>query len=127
MVIGITRDLPLPPFSDGPGVSVMPTRPPKAYSNGRRPKPREPRPRKRGPGPHQHLYDSPEWNRLRKEYRALHPRCECEYHAGKPDAPRSECVDHLIPHRGDRAKFFDRSNLRALSWSCHSAKTNRTD
>jgi 5-methylcytosine-specific restriction enzyme A len=92
----------------------MPTRPPKAYPNGQRPTPREPRPRERRPYPHQHLYDSVEWKRLRKAFRAEHPRCQCEYHAGKPDAPKSECVDHIVAHRGNRALFFDRSNLRAI-------------
>lgn len=103
----------------------MPTRPPRAHAHGQPPKPQPPRVRK--PNPHQALYDSPEWRRASKEYRALHPWCECEHHQGKPASARSECVDHIIPHRGDRALFLDRSNFRAMAWGCHTAKTNRTD
>jgi len=32
-------------------------------------------------------------------------------------------VDHIIPHRGDSALFFDSDNLQSLCESCHSAKT----
>lgn len=102
----------------------MPTRPPRAYPNGQRP---TPRPRVRRPSPHQSLYDSPEWKQASKEFRRLHPRCQCDQHKGKPDAPKSECVDHVTPHHGDHAKFFDRRNWRAMAWRCHTRKTNSHD
>lgn len=102
----------------------MPTRPPKAYPNGQKP---TPQPRVRRPSPHQSLYDSPEWKRASKAFRALHPWCQCEEHQGKIGSPRSECVDHTVRHGGDRVLFFDQRNWRALSWRCHTSKTNRTD
>jgi len=33
-------------------------------------------------------------------------------------------VDHVIPHRGDQALFWDEEgNWQSLCWSCHSRKT----
>jgi 5-methylcytosine-specific restriction enzyme A len=34
-------------------------------------------------------------------------------------------VDHKVPHRGNRALFFDRGNLQGLCKGCHSRKTQR--
>jgi 5-methylcytosine-specific restriction protein A len=34
-------------------------------------------------------------------------------------------VDHIQDHKGDWAKFVDRSNLESLCHSCHSRKTMR--
>ena len=39
--------------------------------------------------------------------------------AGKYPAPNSPVVDHKIPHRGDRALFFDERNLQAVSKAWH--------
>ena len=32
-------------------------------------------------------------------------------------------VDHIVPHRGDYALFWDETNWQGLCKSCHSAKT----
>lgn len=34
-------------------------------------------------------------------------------------------VDHIVPHRGDEGRFFDRDNLQGLCVGCHRAKTRR--
>lgn len=34
-------------------------------------------------------------------------------------------VDHIVPHRGDPAKFWNRRNLQGLCHTCHSRKTQR--
>jgi 5-methylcytosine-specific restriction protein A len=34
-------------------------------------------------------------------------------------------VDHIVPHRGDMALFWDRSNWQAMSKLCHDRKTAR--
>lgn len=81
----------------------------------------------RRPSPYLSLYNTPEWKAERKAFLRLHPRCDCEEHKGRLDAPKSECVDHVQPHRGDRALFFDQRNWRAMAWRCHTAKTNRQD
>jgi 5-methylcytosine-specific restriction enzyme A len=32
-------------------------------------------------------------------------------------------VDHIVPHRGNRALFWDTTNWQSLCHTCHSAKT----
>lgn len=101
----------------------MPTRPPRAHPQGQ---PR-PRPAKRKPSPHQSLYNTEAWKQKSKAFRQAHPYCQCEYHHGKPDAPKATCVDHTIRHGGNPALFWDERNWRALSWSCHSKATATVD
>jgi len=36
-------------------------------------------------------------------------------------------VDHIVPHRGDRALFWDTSNWQPLCKPHHDAKTARED
>ncbi|WP_320109629.1 HNH endonuclease [Rhodopseudomonas sp. P2A-2r] len=31
-------------------------------------------------------------------------------------------VDHIIPHRGDRARFWDRTNWQPLCTHCHASR-----
>ncbi len=50
-----------------------------------------------------------------------HPLCaECE-RAGRVVAGTE--VDHIVPHRGDKRLFWDRSNWQTLCRACHSRKT----
>lgn len=71
-------------------------------------------------------YDS-RWAKARKGFLEKHPRCECDQHKGKPDAPPATVVDHIIPHKGDKVVFWTRSNWRAMSAPCHNSKTARED
>lgn len=34
-------------------------------------------------------------------------------------------IDHVIPHRGDPGRFWDRGNLQGLCGACHRTKTGR--
>jgi 5-methylcytosine-specific restriction protein A len=36
-------------------------------------------------------------------------------------------VDHVVAHRGDVGRFWDRDNWQPLCRSCHNAKTARGD
>jgi len=36
-------------------------------------------------------------------------------------------VDHVIPHRGDAALMWDKSNWQALCKHCHDCKTGNED
>ena len=36
-------------------------------------------------------------------------------------------VDHIIPHKGDEALFWDEDNLQSLCTPCHNQKTARED
>ena len=40
---------------------------------------------------------------------------------------RATDVDHIVPHRGDPALFWDEENWQALCHSCHSKKTRNED
>lgn len=65
------------------------------------------------------------WQQARAGYLALHPLCaECERN-GRIDIARE--LDHIVPHKGDMALFWKRSNWQGLCKPCHSAKTARED
>lgn len=67
------------------------------------------------------LYDTQRWRRASRAFLAEHPMClHCE-RAGVWKL--STEVDHVVPHRGDEALFWDTGNWQALCHSCHSAKT----
>lgn len=56
------------------------------------------------------------WRNVRANFLAHNPYC---VHCG---APGNE-VDHIVPHRGNRALFENTNNLQTLCKSCHSRKT----
>ena len=65
------------------------------------------------------------WNKARKRYLSSHPLCvECMKHGRYVKATD---VDHIRPHRGDPALFWDQSNWQALCHRCHSVKTRNED
>lgn len=61
------------------------------------------------------------WQKERADYLRLYPLCrECE-RSGFVKA--ATVVDHIEPHRGDQALFWDRTNWQPLCGPCHTAKT----
>lgn len=53
------------------------------------------------------------WERARAEFLRAHRYCRrCGKAAG--------VVDHIVPHKGDQALFWDRTNWQALCVRCHS-------
>ncbi|MEW6169799.1 MAG: HNH endonuclease [Pseudomonadota bacterium] len=65
------------------------------------------------------------WQKAREGFLRAHPLCvECD-RAGR--AVPATVVDHIVPHRGDRTAFWDRSNWQPLCKRCHDAKTARED
>ena len=94
-----------------------------------------PRPAKRRrPPPKGCRYDTSPWKALRKLVLREEPLCRCDEHrqeqglfGSKPDAPPSTVVDHITPHRGSEALFWDRSNLRGMAKPCHDRKTATSD
>jgi 5-methylcytosine-specific restriction protein A len=74
--------------------------------------------------PWSRLYDTQRWKRLSAKVRQLETTCRACYVEGRPPKP-SRHVDHIVPHRGDLARFYDRTNVQALCAECHSAKTRR--
>ena len=69
-------------------------------------------------------YDS-RWQKARRTYLAHHPLCaECQRQGKLTPAT---VVDHIVPHKGDRHLFWDKSNWQSLCKSCHDSKTAKED
>jgi 5-methylcytosine-specific restriction protein A len=65
------------------------------------------------------------WAKASKAFRWAHPLCaECD-RAGR--LTPATVVDHVVPHRGDVAKFWDSDNWAALCKHHHDLKTARDD
>ena len=63
------------------------------------------------------------WQKLRRMQLTRQPLCvECQRNGLTTWATT---VDHITPHRGDRALFFDTHNLQSLCKRCHDRKTGR--
>ena len=66
------------------------------------------------------------WRKAAKGFLREHPWCaECQ-RRGRALTPATE-VDHIIPHRGNKALFWDKNNWQPLCHRCHSRKTARED
>jgi 5-methylcytosine-specific restriction protein A len=64
------------------------------------------------------LYGTARWKRLRTQQLRNHPTCR---HCHKSQRVTAATVaDHVKPHRGDLALFFDPLNLQSLCDTCHS-------
>lgn len=61
------------------------------------------------------------WESLRRAFLQSHPVCVHCLADGRVVPARE--VDHIVPHRGDETKFWDRDNWQALCKRCHSKKT----
>lgn len=65
------------------------------------------------------------WQQARAGYLAKHPLCiRCQ---ARGIVVVATDVDHVVPHKGDMALFWDRSNWQALCGPCHSKKTASED
>ena len=65
-------------------------------------------------------YDS-HWRKARKAFLSRHPLCaECLKSGVLTPAT---VVDHIVPHRGYHALFWDEQNWQPLCKSCHDKKT----
>jgi 5-methylcytosine-specific restriction protein A len=69
-------------------------------------------------------YRTDRWQRLRVQVLREDPLCVmCSKREGCAGIATE--VDHIKPHRGDRALFYARQNLQSMCRSCHSQKTAR--
>lgn len=64
-----------------------------------------------------HLYDTAHWHRLRLAQLQREPLCA--YCASLGYTTAADTVDHIRPHRGDLALFYDADNLQSLCKPCH--------
>jgi len=58
------------------------------------------------------------WQKERRGFLLTHPRC-----AGC--GAKATLVDHIVPHRGNPALFWDRTNWQPLCFDCHARKSAR--
>ena len=80
---------------------------------------------KRSSRPYKKLYNSIQWQQLRKQVLNKQPLCvECL--KAKRITPAT-VVDHIKPHKGNEKLFYDISNLQSLCKSCHDRKTAKED
>lgn len=65
------------------------------------------------------------WQQARAGFLAKHPLCiKCQ---ARGLVVVATDVDHIEPHKGDMAVFWDTSNWQALCGPCHSTKTAAED
>lgn len=69
-------------------------------------------------GQHHHLYGH-QWRKARAVHLSAHPLCRMHEQLGQTVA--ASVVDHIAPHRGDQALFWDRENWQSLCKQCHDA------
>lgn len=69
-------------------------------------------------------YDS-RWNKARRIFLQHNPVCVICMKEGR--LTPSKVVDHIIPHKGNKVLFWDKSNWQALCKRCHDKKTAKED
>lgn len=72
-----------------------------------------------------HLYGRAAWKRLRSAHLAQQPLCA--FCLRQEVVTEAAVVDHVNPHKGDEALFFDASNLQSLCKSCHDSIKQRLE
>lgn len=65
------------------------------------------------------------WQKVRATFLAHHPLCAHCKASGYITA--AKVVDHIRPHRGDQALFWNHDNWQALCKPCHDRKTATED
>jgi len=74
--------------------------------------------------PWRRLYNTKAWHKLRAAQLRDEPLCRLCQQLGRVTA--AGIVDHIIPHKGDEALFYDPCNLQSLCKHCHdSAKQSQ--
>ena len=61
------------------------------------------------------------WEKARLAFLVANPLCVHCKAEGRIE--RATVVDHIVDHKGDRERFWDKSNLQALCVTHHSRKT----
>lgn len=104
---------------------MMPVRPPLHRPMGQRSKrERDKEADLRRGSARQRGYDG-RWDKARLVFLAEHPLCAMCMREGRITA--AAVVDHIIPHRGDQALFWDRSNWQPLCKAHHDGAKQREE
>ena len=69
------------------------------------------------------------YGRRWREARALHLAREplCRFCLKKGATVVARVVDHIAPHRGDQALFWQQSNWQSLCFACHNSAKQRVE
>jgi 5-methylcytosine-specific restriction protein A len=62
------------------------------------------------------------WTKARATYLQSHPHCAMIVSDGNRCARPATVVDHVKPHRGDNALFWDKTNWQPLCGPCHNSR-----
>jgi 5-methylcytosine-specific restriction protein A len=65
------------------------------------------------------------WQKARATFLMRNPLCA--HHLALGVLVAATEVDHIVPHKGDQALFWDTSKWQALCKPCHSTKTASED
>ena len=65
------------------------------------------------------------WQQARERFLMAHPLCAECLREDSERTTRATLVDHIIPHRGDKALFWDEGNWQSLCRPHHDIKTRR--
>jgi 5-methylcytosine-specific restriction protein A len=65
------------------------------------------------------------WRKARARFLQEHPLCAACERQGRVTA--AAVVDHIVPHRGDQALFWDERNWQPMCRKCHDRKTFAQD
>jgi 5-methylcytosine-specific restriction endonuclease McrA len=79
---------------------------------------------------HRAWYNSRRWRKLREKIwaRDLYTCQQTgEICTGKHPAGNSPVADHIVPHRGNEALFWDESNLQTVSKAYHDSQKQREE
>jgi 5-methylcytosine-specific restriction protein A len=68
------------------------------------------------------MYNCARWRNYRLVYLRQHPLCADPFSRHEGTIAAASVVDHITPHRGDYALFWDTKNHRALCAGCNSYK-----
>ncbi len=77
------------------------------------------------PRPWRYLYNQKAWHKLRAAQLRDEPLCRMCAKSGTTTA--ASIVDHVVPHKGDEALFYDRANLQSLCKTHHDAAKQRAE
>lgn len=102
----------------------MPNKPP-TYGAEKRKDQAKQYDRDRANAPGRAWYFQKRWSDLRLIQLRAKPCCEQCDREGRTTA--ATVVDHVRPHKGDEALFFDQENLQSLCKPCHDRKTATED
>lgn len=71
-------------------------------------------------------YDS-RWRRLRWAFLRAHPICVDPFGLHRHRITPATEVDHIKPHKGNKALFWNQDNWQPVCHACHSRKTASED